>query len=241
LYLNRRYLDDWIESSEIGAAAARRARNEQAEARLRSVVSRAYTEIGDYDRARKHLDVALTLADRSDNKVLSASVWEFIGRFRDAAEPELSAEAYEQAIHRNDEAGERRGMAIATYFLGCAMSSRGDQTAALPILKRARRLLEEIDDQRMAGRGSISIGLAHLRCGNAAEARAELSQAVDFFSSSEAAHYEAQAREALADVAVEAGDPEMAKEQLLRVLDIRKASGAPDVAALQERLRRLHA
>lgn len=241
LYLNRRYLNDWIESSEIGAAAARRAGNEQAEARLCSVVSRAYTEIGDFDRARAHLDAALTLAERSGNKILCASVWEFLGRYRDAAEPESSAEAYEQAIHRNDEAGERRGVAIATYFLGCAVSSRGDQAAALPILRRAHRLLMEVDDRRMAGRGSISLGLAYLRCGNTTAAREELEQAVDFFALSEAAHYEAQAREVLADVAVEAGDPGLAREQLLRVLSIREASGAPDVDAVQARLRELPA
>lgn len=241
LYLNRRYLDDWIESSELGAAAARRAGNERAEARLRSVVSRAYTDIGDFDRARAHLDMALTLAERSNDKILCASVWEFIGRYRDAAAPESSAEAYEQAIRRNDEAGERRGAAIATYFLGCAVSSRGNQTEALPILQRARRLLTEIGDKRMAGRGSISLGLAYLRCGNTTAAREELEQAVDFFASSEATHYEAQAREALADVAVEAGDQELARAQLQRVLSIREASGAPDVDAVQERLRGLHA
>ncbi|WP_198681091.1 NB-ARC domain-containing protein [Lentzea terrae] len=241
LYLNRRYLNDWIESAEIGATAARRAGNEPAEARLRSVVSRAYTEIGAHDRARASLDTALALAERSGNKVLTASVWEFIGRFRDQVDPESSPEAYEQAIHRNQEAGERRGVAIATYFLGCAMSSRGDQTNALRTLKQAHRLLLEVNDQRMAGRGAISLGLAFLRDGNTTAARERLLDAVEYFSGSEATYYEAQAREALADVAVESGDPALAREQLERVLLIRQASGAPDAAAVAARLRELPA
>jgi len=241
LYLNRRYLNDWVESSEVGAAAARSAGNDQAEARLRSMVSRAYTEIGDLDNARKNLDTALTLAERSGNKVLIASVWEFIGRFRDHADPASSAEAYEKAIDRNAEAGERRGVAIATYFLGCAVSSHGDQAAALPILQRAHELLLEVDDKRMAGRGSINLGLAFLRSGDTASAHEQLLRAVEYFAGSEATYYEAQAREALADVAVESGDPALAREQLQRVLKIRELSGAPDTAAVAARLRELSA
>lgn len=239
LYLNRRFLDDWIEASEIGVAAAGRAGNPAAEARLLSVVSRAYTELGELDRAGESLDRALVLAERSRHTVLIASVWEFIGRYRDKVDPGTSADAYRRAIERNAEAGERRGVALATYFLGRATSSGGDQAAALKILRRAHRLLLEVDDERMAGRGSISLGVAHFRSGDTAAARRELERAVSVFTRSKAAHYEAEAREVLAEVAEQEGDLHAARENLTRVLHIRQASGAPNLDDLVAHLRRL--
>ncbi|GLY49555.1 NB-ARC domain-containing protein [Lentzea sp. NBRC 102530] len=239
LYLNRRFLDDWVEASEIGAAAADRAGNAAAEARLLSVVSRAYTELGELDLARTRLERALVLAERSEHTVLIASVWEFTGRYRDRVDPGSSAEAYQRAIERNTEAGERRGVALATYFLGCAISSGGDQTAALEVLQRAHRLLLEVNDVRMAGRGSISLGVAHFRSGDSAAARRELERAVGVFTSSKAAHYEAEAREALAEVAEHEGDLRSARENLTRVLHIRRASGAPNLEGLVAHLQRL--
>lgn len=239
LYLNRRFLDDWIEASEIGAAAAERAGNSAAQARLFSVVSRAYTELGELDRARECLERALVLAEQSQHTVLIASVWEFTGRYRDQVDPSGSIEAYQRAIERNTEAGERRGVALATYFLGRATSSRGDHTAALEILQRAHRLLLEVDDERMAGRGSISLGVAHFRMGDTAAAKRELERAVGVFTRSKAAHYEAEAREVLAEVAEQEGDLHSARENLTRVLHIRRASGAPNLEGLVAHLRRL--
>ncbi|MFD4643396.1 NB-ARC domain-containing protein [Lentzea sp. NPDC058436] len=239
LYLNRRFLDDWTEASEIGAAAAGRAGNHAAQARLLSVVSRAYTELDELERARECLEQALVLAERSRHTVLIASVWEFTGRYRDQVDPGRSAEAYQRAIERNTEAGERRGVALATYFLGRATSSRGDQTAALEILQRAHRLLLEVNDERMAGRGSISLGVAHFRSGDTASARRELEHAVGVFTRSKAAHYEAEAREVLAEVAEHDGDLHSARENLTRVLHIRQASGAPNLEGILAHLRRL--
>jgi len=239
LYLNRRFLDDWVEASEIGAAAAERAGNPAAQARLLSVVSRAYTELGELDRAHECLERALALAEQSRHTVLIASVWEFTGRYRDQVDPSSSIEAYQRAVERNTEAGERRGVALATYFLGRATSSHGDQTAALEILQRAHRLLLEVDDERMAGRGSISMGLAHFRKGDTASARRELEHAVGVFTKSKAAHYEAEAREVLAEVAEQEGDLHSARENLTRVLHIRRASGAPNLEGLVAHLRRL--
>ncbi|WP_285743059.1 tetratricopeptide repeat protein [Lentzea sp. NBRC 105346] len=241
LYLNRRFLDDWIEAAEVGADSAARVGNAAAEARLRSVVSRAYTELGELDRARENLDRALVLAEQSGDPVLIASVWEFIGRFRDRVDPGGSREAYQQAIERNIEAGEERGVALATYFLGCAISSHGDQREALEILQRAQRLLLAVNDERMAGRGSISLGVAHFRHGDAEAARRELERAVRVFTKSKASYYEAEAREALATVAEHEGDLDSARENLVRVLDIRRASGAPDVEGLVAHLQRLDA
>jgi hypothetical protein len=105
LFLNRRYFDDWLEATDLGVAAAERVGNPAAEARLRTLVSRAYVELDRSDQAWKHLNTALPLAVKSGNPVLVASVWKFIGRVKEYDKDLPGAiEAYQEAEQRNHEA-----------------------------------------------------------------------------------------------------------------------------------------
>jgi len=239
LYFNRRYVDDWLESSEIGIDSARRDGNSAAEARLRSVISRAYVDLKAVDRAKEHLETALELAELSRNNVLVASVWEFIGRFREKIDMESSIEAYRYAIERNIEAGEERGVALSTYFMGCVMSSKGDHLEALEALSSAHRMFLSIDDQRMAMRGVMSLGVAYLRKGNLDLARQELENAASAFARTRATYYEAQALEVLAEVAERDGELTFASQKLERVIEIKRASGVSDVSELVAHVNRL--
>ncbi|WP_143760721.1 tetratricopeptide repeat protein [Actinosynnema mirum] len=240
LYFNRRYTDDWLVAGEIGVASANAGGAPEAEARLRSVVSRAYVETDELELAKSHLDVALRLAEESGNKVLIASVWEFIGRYREKVDVPSAIAAYRHAIARNDEAGEKRGSALAMYFMGCAMSSdENQQQEALDVLLAAHRMFVSINDPRMANRAQVSLGTAYFRSGDLTAAHRELEQAVRAFSESGATHYESQAREALAVVAEHEGDVGVARENLERVVEIRRASGAPDVAGVEAEIARL--
>ncbi|MFD7656003.1 AAA family ATPase [Actinosynnema sp. NPDC059797] len=241
LYLNRRYVDDWLEASAIGIESAREDGNPAAEARLRSVVSRAYTDLNEMDTAEQHLDVALELAEASGDKVLIASVWEFIGRLREKVDPDSSIEAYRYAIERNGEVGEKRGMALATYFMGCVLSSKGDHVGAREALTTAYRMFVSVDDERMALRGSMSLGVAYLREGNLQFARRELERVAQAFRQTQASYYEAQAREVLAEVEEREGELTSARENLERVIEIRRASGVPDVSRLVAHVDRLKA
>lgn len=239
LYFNRRYLDDWLQASEIGISSAQADGHPAAEARLRSVVSRAYTDIDDLDRAREHLEVALELATENGDNVLLASVWEFIGRFREKIDYDASIDAYRQAIERNREAGEQRGIALATYFMGRALSLKGDYPAALAALTSAHMMFVSIADDRMASRGSMSLGIAYYKSGQLEPARRELEHAATAFSRSHASHYEAEAREFLSQVDEHRGELRSAQENLRRVIEIRRASGVPDVEELVARMTRL--
>jgi tetratricopeptide (TPR) repeat protein len=237
-YLNRRDLADWIEASDLGADAARRAGNADAEARLRSVVSRAYTDLGELDRAGEELARARALVDNSDNLVLVASVWEFTGRYLDKTDPPAAIDAYWQSIKLNTAAGEQRGPALAWYFLGCALDAVGEHDKAVEALTDAHQSLTALGDSRMAGRALISLGVARARLGDTEAARADFATAITEFETSGATHYEAQARAALADLLEQVGDVAGAMTQVSRVLEIRQ-SGGGDVADLVARLDRL--
>lgn len=242
LFLYRRHLGDWRESLELGAAAAAEDLVPAAEARLRSMLSRPLMDLGELERARTELEKAVACAEVADRTVLRASVMEFLGRYLDRVEPARAIEAYERSLALNTEAGEVRGAAIALLFLGCAQDAAGDPARALETLTRAREafLAGAEPDHRMAARTAIALGRAHDRLGDGARAAAELRGAVRVLAGQGAAHYEAEALLALADIAERPGGnrTDLAAD-LARALEIHEAGGSPLAESLRERLRAL--
>ncbi|GAB3900468.1 AAA family ATPase [Kibdelosporangium lantanae] len=225
LYLNRRYLDDWLEATDLGVAAAERADNPAAEARLRGLVSRAYLDLERPDLAWENLDKALPLAEKSGNELLIASTWEFIGRARAHARDHHGAvAAYKEAERRSRDAKEPRGEALAQFFRGRELHAVGDSLGALQLLNDAREALRRVGDARMADRVSISLGelLSDLKRYSAAQA--ELEAAVRAFSNSKTSHYQAQAEDALATLLQKAGRPAAAQEHRDRAIKLRSQS-----------------
>lgn len=232
-YYNRRHLSDWMTVSGTGALAAQACGNPEAEARLRMTVSRAYTELGDLGRARAELDAAAALADGSENLALQASAWEFRGRYLDVTDPSSSFAAYQRSYELNVTAKEQRGAALALYFAGSALDAAGRHEQALETLERAVGLLREVGDGRMEGRALIAIGTAQASLGRAAEASASLRESLGLVSG---LHYEAQAREALAGIAKEAGDHAAARDHLLEAVRIYRSTGHPRAAEIASQL-----
>ncbi|MBK3564488.1 hypothetical protein JHN47_12100 [Streptomyces sp. MBT62] len=243
LFLHRRHLAAWKESLELGAdaadmaaVAARRAEDEeeiartaQAEARLRSLLSRPLMDLGEYDRAGAELRRAVTCAEATDHLVLRASVQEFLGRYLDRVDSEGAVAAYRASLDLNTRAGESRGAAIAAYFLGCALDARGDHALALETLRGARQdLLDRPEpDRRMAARVLIAIGHAHAHLGETDTAVAALREAVQTLHDTGATHYEAQALVALADITQhQAGREDEIRSWLARALEIHEEGGS---------------
>ncbi|MEU8567237.1 NB-ARC domain-containing protein [Streptomyces pathocidini] len=240
LFLHHRHLGDWKESLELGAAAAARAGEPAAEARLRSLLSRPLLDLGEDDRAHEELQTAVARADASGHPVLRASVREFLGRYWDRADPARAIAVHREALDLNTAAGERRGAAIAAYFLGAAQDAAGDHTTALATLRGARGELLELGDARMAARAAAAIGLAHGHLDEPSAARDELREAVQVLREQDAHHYEAQALVALADLVPRTGEgPATVREYLARAVEIHEEGGSPAAEALRERLNRL--
>ncbi|MGW4321094.1 NB-ARC domain-containing protein [Streptomyces sp. NPDC004684] len=252
LFLYRRYLGAWQESLELGieaaAAAVARARTPgelaeamAGEARLRSLLSRPLLDLGERERAGEELAQAVARAEASGHLVLRASVQEFLGRYLDIVDPPAAVEAYRRSLELNERAGETRGAALATFFLGRALDARGDHREAMALLRRALGELEnrEEPDRRMAGRVRAALGVVHGHLGETEEAIRELRAAVaELGAASKGMQYEAQALEQLAGVARRAGGrTELVRECLSRAADIHEALGDRDRAReLRERL-----
>ncbi|WP_175409286.1 tetratricopeptide repeat protein, partial [Streptomyces sp. TRM64462] len=190
LFLRLRYLGDWTESLELGAEAAARDMVPAAEARLRSLLSRPLTDLGAHDRAGAELDKAVACAETAGHLALSASVQEFHGRHLERTDPARAIAAYRRSAELNTQAGERRGVAIATFFLGGAQDAAGEHTEALETLRRAHRDLLAVEDARMAARALAAIGTVHDHLGDADEALRVLADAVrDLEHSKAGGHY----------------------------------------------------
>ncbi|MDX3230958.1 NB-ARC domain-containing protein [Streptomyces sp. ME19-01-6] len=244
LYLHHRHLAEWIESGELGAAAAARDGQPAAEARLRALLSRPLMDLGEFERAGQELETAVLRADGAaaaapeDRRLilLRGSVREFSGRYWDRFDPARAAEAYDSARALSAEAGDDRGVAIALYFMGCSQSATGRHEDGLATLRDGYELLRGLGDVRMAARAQAAIGDTYEALGRTAEAVEALEEAARALRAQEATHYEAQALETLAGIAERAGDTESLRRHLHRAVEIHEAGGSPRAPELRARL-----
>ncbi|NBH02905.1 tetratricopeptide repeat protein [Amycolatopsis sp. SID8362] len=240
LYVTKRYLVDWTISSELGASSARHVGNSRAEARLRSFVSRAWTDLGRLDRAEDELITkALPIAEESADVRLRASVWELVGRFRDETAPEAAAEAYEHAIELFSSQDDARGVAFVTFFLGCSLHRSGRRDLAEETLRRSLPLIRAVPDTRMEGRCLTELGAVLFAAGRPDLAHRELTQAVALLTRGGYPYFEAQAHEKLLAIAEADGEVADARAALTRLAEIHLNLGSSRAADFRERLDRL--
>lgn len=225
-YFNHRHYADWTAVCDLGARAAHLAGNAEAEARLRIAVSRAYTDLDRLAEAGTELDEAQRLAEPRDDPRLLASVWEFKGRVLDKTDKEAALLAYERSRELNTQAGEPRGIALTLLFQGRTLDALDRHDEALDMLRSAltRFQSEEVRDDRMAARARIALGSVLMNLRRSDEATALLEEAV---TALEGKHYEANARELLAQLAAQAGDEDAATRHLRRAVEIYLAEGNP--------------
>ncbi|MGW0949242.1 NB-ARC domain-containing protein [Streptomyces sp. NPDC002623] len=253
LFLHRRHLAAWKESLELGAEAAADAaatahtaqeiaQATQAEARLRSLLSRPLTDLGRHDRAGEELQRAVARAEVTDHLVLRASVQEFLGRHLERADLPGAVTAYRLSLDLNTRAGNARGAALAAYFLGCAQDAQQHHGQALVTLQRAHQSFRDLPepDRRMAARAMAAIGVAHDHLGHTAEAVRALREAAQTLHETGATHYEAQALMTLAGIAQRHPQrPDDARAWLSRALAIHEADGSPLADAVRQQLQQL--
>lgn len=242
LFLNRRYLADWLVSGQLGveAAVAEGVAHAEgaayAEARMRTLVSRPLLDLDERERAREMLERAIVRADEDGNTLLRASAREFYGRYCDAYEPERALHVYQEAValYRRALDQDPRGLAIGLHFLGCAQSTAKRYAEARATLEDASARFAEVNDARMGARSLAALGFVRGQLGEPREAVADLERAAEALK--DAPHYAAQAREALAELLVQQGEVEAGGRQLLLALEIYDAGGSPRARVLRRLL-----
>ncbi|WP_083933593.1 tetratricopeptide repeat protein [Sciscionella marina] len=223
LYLNRRYLLDWIDTSELGAQAAASLGNRAAQARLRSFSSRAWCDLGEFDRALAELDRARELVADSTDRRLFASIEELYGRYYDSIGEYVKARAaYARAIELFTLAEDDRGNAFTKHFLGVSRLGAGDSDDAYVILDEALPLVRATGDIRMTGRTLTALGEAHHGLGRFEQAAETFRSAITTLADGYE-FYRARAYERLAEV-----DRENAEQHLARARELYTWLGGPE-------------
>lgn len=243
LFLNRRYLADWIESGTLGAEAAARIGAVETEARLRSLISRPLSDLGELDRAGRELDRAVRLVERAGNAVLHASVLEFQGRYLNHVDPPAAASVYARALDLNLGIGELRGAALVVFFAGENLENAGQPQQALDTLLEARRRFDQLEpaDPRNAARVGLALGRVLATLGRTEEARGELTRAAESLARVGAAYYEARACELRGDLEAQHGDRAAAAKSLARALEVYESAGDPRADIVRDQLTAMNA
>ncbi|MFC7329200.1 hypothetical protein [Marinactinospora rubrisoli] len=240
LYLNHRYLADWVETGSRGADAARRQGAHATEARLRSLLSRPLTDLGRADQARTELERALYLVREEQDPLLAASVWEFYGRYLDTVDRPRALDAYAHSLRlnlRSDDPRAPRGAALARYFAGRTRLAMGEAEQAVTEIRAAIAAFERLTppDTRMANRARGSLADALAAAGHTMAAIATYRAAIADLERDDHDYYEAEYRQSLGAIYAELRAVEDARTHLNRAYEIFarfRSPRAAEVAAL---------
>ncbi len=207
MLLNRQLYEDWAETMKLGVEAAGRCRNKAAEARLRTLLARAYQDRGELERALAELRAALSTAESVGHERLVASIHEFIGSAymakreypRAISEFEISRDFF--VAH-----GLRRGTALQDLRLGSALTVNGEARRALPRLHSAVQCMADVGDELNLAKSLLGLGRAQRADGDPEQAQKALHASLEISVPLGVRHIEAQAQEVLAEIATERGD-----------------------------------
>ncbi|WP_234330332.1 hypothetical protein [Streptomyces acidiscabies] len=184
VFLHRRYPTTGVEVLELGIKAAEKGEPDKEAvaigARLRSLLSRPLLDLGKNDCAAEQLKRAIVLAEATNRLALRASVYEFVGRYMDVVAPSLAVGVYRYSLQLNEWAGETRGAALVTFYLGCALDAQGEHAEALTLLLRAHQELANRaePDRRMAARVKAAISVVRIHLGDLEQAVQDLQEAI---------------------------------------------------------------
>ncbi|MFJ5734015.1 tetratricopeptide repeat protein [Streptomyces microflavus] len=218
-FLHRHPYALWITAHEIGVAAARRVGNEPVLRQMLASGAIGLSADGQLDKAtywyEQVLEAALAAGDvRDEGQALLG-----LGACHlDAGRPQRARPHLEAAVSRWESCEYLRGIGLAEITLGEVCLAEDDPAAAKVHLTSAHRRLSELTETFEASRALALHGHARVRCGESAEAIAELERALDGVASS--ARWRARTLEWLGEAHHHRGDAGTARTCWGRAADL---------------------
>jgi tetratricopeptide (TPR) repeat protein len=229
-FVDHRPYADAIDAFRTGIAAAGRAGQPAAQARMRCQLARPLWEQGRFDEAREQVDQAVAAAQAlgaSADPRLLPSTLEFRGYLL-AAEGDWSgaATAFEHSLALHRDIGNDYGVLLLTHLLGRAAARLGEARRAVGLLTEAHAMARAQRRERLIGRTAHELGLACQALGETGRAAELLDQALENARRRGSAYEEARIRRDLAGVVEAEGDAEAARAHREAASAIQARAGA---------------
>ncbi len=211
-FLWRGHWHDWVTTERAALDAVLRLGDEVEAGVTHRNLARAYTWVGRYADAHRHLEQAASLSERNgDHTGLGYTmmsqfvVFEHQERYRDAL---TSAQRAEELLRRTDD---RWGHARALNAVGWFHAKLGELRPALARCQEALTLVHEIGDQRGEAATWDSLGHISRRLGDYPAAIDYYTRAIRRFQEVGDRSYEADSLTQLGDTQFDAGDVNAAR------------------------------
>jgi tetratricopeptide (TPR) repeat protein len=224
-------------TQQAALAATRRLGDRAAQAHAHRGLARAYTLLGNEDKALAHHQHALDLYEelgdlvgQAQTRLNLAMMFELRGPF-----PIGLAHA-QQALELYRAAGHRTGRARSLNSVGWFHALCGDYHQALTCCAEAVMLLEELGDRRGQAATWDSLGYAHHHLGDHAKAVAAYRRSLELYRDAGERRGEGICLEHLAETHELAGDHAAAQQAWRESLTILEQLDHPDAAQVRARL-----
>ena len=165
---------------------------------------------GDYERAAPALETAIELYTRLGDVRHMATALVPLGVIRAVWDPNGGEDLLAQAADTFRELDDQWGLAFASLNLGGALLQHHRYADAIPHLEESLQHAREVKAEVFLSNALINLGWVHHWLGDLEAARARLREAVKHAAVPDNRESLGRALEALAAVAVTAGDPELA-------------------------------
>ena len=162
---------EWIRWLEAALAAARRAKNRQAEGVHLGNLGNAYADLGEPRRAIEFYEQRLVIARGIGGRQGEGNALGNLGiAYADLGDTRRAIEFYEQALVIDREIGDRRGEGANLGNLGLAYADLGETRRAIEYHEQALAIDREIGDRRGEGAALMNTGNAYYSLGDARNA-----------------------------------------------------------------------
>lgn len=242
LLLYRRHHRDRLEIDRRGVQAARAWGNKWAEADMLKRLGLACTTVEDHDQAEPCFRQSMALCREVDDARGAADAQEglallhlTVGRLEEAAE----AFGVLLAVYRDLDAPRNVGLTLIN--LGRTLPRLGRAPEAVQRLRQAQEIFAGLadEDPYNGARAMVALAHAHLGTGDLAEARRVGMLGVGLMRDLDSTIGEAEALEALGEVAHRDGDDQAAQAHLRRAREIFSALGSSQAESVGVRLQEI--
>jgi len=237
VFLYRKHFEYWVQTHELGIAAARRCGHVVAEARLSVQLGTAHLNLHRFDLAHDLFAAALELSHTAQDPGVEATAREHLGlAARGMGNHEEAMAHFTRALAITEQRCHRRGSALHLRRLGETLCAVNRHNEAVSYLRQAADVATEIGDTVLRARALTRLGAAFTELDQVSAASAALTEADSILAASGSPQYRAETIEALADLSLHRGDRSTARRHFQTALELYRDACLPQEQKVHARL-----